>query len=312
MLDTVSFLGETLHRWRVGRSSFLAHVERGARLMNWNLALPDGTVRDVIHWPEISTYEGFPSVRGGNPVLFPFCARSFDSGEIGFWRDADGARRPMPIHGIARQGRFALLRADATGFAATLRPDAAASEAYPFAHEFTVSYRFGPASLVCEFSLKNLDARPIPWSAGHHFYFSAPWEPGRQRADYRLHVPATRRLRQDPRGQLVPAPEFPASDSLARAEWIDTFHLGLSSPAATLAPNEGGRSGAIHLRIGLDNKNPPPPEATVVTWTQNADSPFYCVEPWMGPPNAAETKVGLHHVAPGKTQSFVVEVALAT
>lgn len=313
MLDTVPFLGETLHRWRIGRSTFLAHAERGARLMNWNLALADGSVRDVIHWPEISSFDGFQSIRGGNPILFPFNARSFDRGEIGFWRDAEGVRRPMPMHGFARQGRFELARADATGFAAILRPDEAAREAYPFAHEFTVIYRFAPAALTCEFVLRNLDTRPIPWSAGHHFYFHVPWEPGRTRDDYRLTVPAARRLRQDAQGQLVPGPAaLPRSDTLSNPDWNDTLHLGLASPTALLAPAGGGRSGAVSVTIGMDKKARPPAEAAFVTWSQSPESPFYCVEPWMGPPNAPETGVGLHHVAPGKSQSFVVEVALAT
>ena len=126
MLDTVPFLGETLHRWRVGRSTFLAHTGRGARLMKWNVAHGDGSVRDVIHWPEITTFDGFHSVRGGNPILFPFSARTFDQGDLGFWRADDGVRRPMPMHGFARNGRFTLVRADHSGFAAVLQPDAAA------------------------------------------------------------------------------------------------------------------------------------------------------------------------------------------
>ena len=312
MLDTVPYLGETLHRWRLGSSTFLASPGRGARLMNWNVALADGTVRDVIHWPEISTLAGFQSVRGGNPILFPFNARSFDHGNIHFWRDAEGVRRPMPMHGFARQGRFQLARADASGFAAVLQPDAAAQEAYPYAYEFTVIYRFAPAALTCEFVLRNLDTRPIPWSAGHHFYFTVPWEPGRSRGDYRLTVPATRRLRQDTTGQLVPGPDFPTSDSLARPEWIDTFHLGLTSPVATLAPAGGGKAGAVRVSLDLDKKSPPAPDATFVTWSGAPDAPYFCIEPWMGPPNAPEHKAGLHHVAPGRSQSFVVEVSLAS
>lgn len=312
MLDTVPFLGETLHRWRIGRSTFLAHTGRGARLMNWNLALGDGSVRDVIHWPEVATFDGFHSVRGGNPILFPFSARTFDRGDIHFWRDPEGVRRPMPMHGFARHGRFDLVRADAAGFAAVLRPDAAAREAYPYDYEFTVIYRFSPAALTCEFVLKNLDTRPIPWSAGHHFYFQVPWEPGRGRGDYRLSVPATRRLRQDKQGQLVPGAALAATESLAHPDWIDTLHLGLSSPTAVLAPAGGGRSGAISVTLGVDKKAAPAPDATIVTWSQTPESPFFCIEPWMGPPNAPEHKVGLHLVPPGKSQSFVVEVSLAT
>ena len=310
MLDTVPFLGETLHRWRIGRSTFLASPARGARLMNWNLELADGSVRDVVHWPEITTFEGFQSVRGGNPVLFPFSARSFHAGNIHQWRDTDGTVRPMPMHGFARQGRFELSRADASGFSAVFQPDAVAREAYPFAYEFTVIYRFAASSLTCEFVLKNLDTRPIPWSAGHHFYFTVPWESDRTRADYRIHVPATIRHRQDKTGQLLPGWDLPVTDSLANNEWIDTVHRGLAKPTAILAPTDG-RSGAISVSIGLDKKTPPAPDATFVTWSASPESPFYCVEPWMGPPNSPETGIGLHQVAPGKSQSFVVEVALS-
>ena len=49
-----------------------------------------------------------------------------------------------------------------------------------------------------------------------------------------------------------------------------------------------------------------------MTWSAAPDAPFFCVEPWMGPPNPVETGVGLHLVPPGKSQSFVVEVALAS
>ena len=312
MLDTVPHLGETLHRWRVGRSTFLACPERGARLINWNLALADGSIRDVIHWPEDATLDGIASVHGGNPILFPFSSRCVDRGTPFFWRDHAGVSRPMPMHGLARQGRFTIDRADATGFAATFQPDDTARESYPYNYEFTVIYRFTATALTCEFVLKNLDARPIPWSAGHHFYFTVPWETGRTRADYRLEVPAIRRLHVNKEGQLVPAPDAPAADSLAAPHWFDTVHLGLTSPVATLAPAGGGRSGAIEISLGLDKKRRPTPDDTFVTWSAKPDSPFFCVEPWMGPPNAAANGIQLPHVPVGRSQSFVVEVALAT
>ena len=50
-MEKIPYLGQTLIRWRVGGSTFMALPERGARLMNWNLAMGDGSVRDVIHWP---------------------------------------------------------------------------------------------------------------------------------------------------------------------------------------------------------------------------------------------------------------------
>ncbi|MBC8040070.1 MAG: aldose epimerase, partial [Opitutaceae bacterium] len=52
-MERIPYLGQTIFKWQVGASSFLALPERGARLMNWNVTLGDGSVRDIIYWPEV-------------------------------------------------------------------------------------------------------------------------------------------------------------------------------------------------------------------------------------------------------------------
>ncbi len=308
-MEKVPYLGETLTRWNVGSSTFLALPERGARLMHWHVTLGDGSVRDIIHWPDLENIEDGVKARGGNPILFPFNARTFDQGDIHFWRDPAGVRRPMPMHGIARQGRFKVNRVDDRGFSATFEPDDAAREAYPFDYEFTVVYRFAPLGLTCEFILKNTGDKPLPWSAGHHFYFAVPWEDGKTRGDYQIKLPAAKTLRQDAQGKLQPGPALKPVESLANPALVDTFHLGLKSNTVTVTPVDGAEGGSLTVRNGLESV--PASEATFVTWTLDAQSPFYCIEPWMGPPNAPETKTGLHWVAPGQSQSYVVEVTVA-
>ncbi|MFA6961054.1 MAG: aldose epimerase [Opitutaceae bacterium] len=305
-MEKVSYLGQTLTRWQVGNSTFLALPEKGARLMNWHLALGDSSVRDILYWAEDADFGAFHKVRGGNPILFPFSARTFDAGELGFWRDPAGERRPMPMHGFARQGEFKVTRLDARGFTALLVPDEEAKQAYPFKYEFTVAYRFSELGLACELSLRNLDTQPIPWSAGHHFYFTAPWAEGQSRGDYIIRIPSTRTLRQDPVGKLIPGPVLKAEERLDNPALVDAIHLGLKSNAVSFGPAAG--SGHVTVRNGTSAV--PSPEATFVTWTMTPESPFYCVEPWMGPPNASETKVGLHWVQPGQVQNFVVEIAV--
>lgn len=306
-MEKVPYLGQTLTRWQVGKSTFLALPEKGARLMHWHVGLGDGSERDVLHWPENADFDAFHKVRGGNPILFPFSARTFDAGEQEFWRDPAGVRRPMPMHGFARDGLFKITRLDARGFSAVLVPDAAAHEAYPFNYEFSVAYRFSELGLACELTLRNLDSQPIPWSAGHHFYFSVPWTDGLSRADYAIRIPATRTHRQDGAGKLIPGPTLKAEERLDNPALVDVFHMGLKSNALTFgAP---GGPGQITVRHGTAPV--PPAEATFVTWTSAAPgAPFYCVEPWMGPPNAPETKIGLHWVQPGQAQSFIVEIAV--
>jgi galactose mutarotase-like enzyme len=305
-MEKISFRGHTLTRWRVGNSTFLALPEKGARLMNWHLTLGDGSVRDVVYWPEDADFADFAKVRGGNPILFPFNARVFDRGDIHFWRAADGVRRAMPMHGLARQGDFKLLRADARGFAAEFVPGDEARACYPYDYTFVVTYRFEALGLSCEFSLTNHGSAPLPWSAGHHFYFTLPWHEGTTRSDYLIRLPATKRLRQDATGGLVAGPALQTDETFANPALIDTFHLGLRSNEIVFG--EKGRPGDVVMKVGAEKT--PAPHTTVVTWTFSETVPYYCVEPWMGPPNAPEHRVGLHHVAPGETQSFVVDVSV--
>jgi galactose mutarotase-like enzyme len=306
-METVPYLGTSVTRWEVGSSTFLASPERGARLMHWHVKHGDDSIREVIHWPELKSVDEFVRARGGNPILFPFSGRCFDEGEIQFWRDATGTRRAMPMHGFARQGKFEVTRLDARGFAAQLVPDEASRAAYPYDYEFTVTYRFEPLGLACEFTLRNLDKQPIPWSAGHHFYFAVPWREGIKRGDYAIRIPSTKTYRQDQsNGQLLPGPALQLQESLDNRALIDTFHTGLKTNTIVFGPKTS--PGEVAVKLGTTKV--PPPDATFVTWAADDNVPYYCVEPWMGPANAPAHKLDLHWVAPGQTQNFVVEVQI--
>lgn len=305
-MEKVSYQGQTLTRWRLGNSTFLALPEKGARLMTWNIMLGDGSLREVLYWPENADFSEIAKVRGGNPILFPFSARCFDRGEIAFWRGDDGVRRPMPMHGIARQGEFKVTHLDPLGFTAQHQPDAEARASYPFDYDFTVIYRFEALGLSCEFALTNLGSAPLPWSAGHHFYFTLPWSKGATRKDYIISIPAEVRLKQDATGALVAGPQLQTEESIANPALIDTFHTALRSNEVVFGEKEHG--GDVVVRLGSEKV--PPPDATMVTWTLAEDSPFYCVEPWMGPANAPEHKLGLHYVRPGETQKFFVSISV--
>ncbi len=307
-METINYLGETLRKWTVGSSTFLAHPEKGARLMNWNLAYADGTVRDVIYWPESDRLDNFAAIRGGNPILFPFCGRCFSEGREGFWTDHDGEQRRMPRHGFARNGKFEITNIGDHGFTARLQPDSVAAEAYPYRYEFSVIYRFEAAAFYVELSLANQDKFPIPWSAGHHFYFTLPWREATKRSDYQVRIPADHAFRHAPDGSLVPLAAPERETSLDSPDLIDRIHTGLKKNKAVIEEKTGGNR--IALRFG-DNDTSPDPGLAVVTWTESLESPFYCVEPWMGPPNSPDHNMGLHWVEPGKTSHFLVEVALA-
>jgi len=289
----------------VGSSTFRLAPENGFRLMTWSLRTSAG-IREVLHWPQDPAGRPFPNIRGGNPLLFPFAGRSYDRGVEEAWKAPDGQRRPMPQHAFARQGRFQILEQGEAEIRGRLMPDAAAQEAYPYAYAFEVAYLFKELSLEVTFFLENHGAAPLPWSAGHHFYFNLPWHRGATRADYQLNMEARKGACQGPDGKLVAIHNRETCHDFSDTDLTDRIHWALRHNRVSFGPKGGGED--IHLIIG---KDPVPPASTsIVTWAESESAPYYCVEPWMGPPNAAEHGKGLHWVHPGERGVFAVELSL--
>mgnify|MGYP006284878237 CR=1 FL=1 len=308
-METIDFQGQTLRKWTIGHATYLACPERGARLMNWNVQMADGSVRDVIHWPEDPDYTRFEKIRGGNPILFPFCGRSFDNGDLGRWKDPSGRRLPMPMHGIARQGTFELVDASASGFTAKLLIDTDEQFApYPFHYDFLVTYHFEELALTVDLTLRNRDSQRLPWSAGHHFYFSLPWHDEASRAGYRIDIPAKKAFRHAPDGSLEAVKKFTPETRFDDPELGDRIHCRLKKNEVVFGPLNGEEDITLSINPGADT--PVGPWTSIVTWTENESSPFYCVEPWMSPPNSPANDTGVHYVEPGASETFSVRVRL--
>lgn len=307
-MEKVPYLGQTLLRWQCGPSTFVALPEKGARLMNWHMQLGDGTVRDVIYWPELENADELGTVQGGNGVFFPFTGPCFDEGLPEFWRAADGERRPMPAQSLTRDAAFRLTRLDGRGFAAQLIPDDNTRSAYPYDFEFEVTFRFEAYGLACEFTLRNLDTVPIPWCAGQQYFFTVPWSEHTHSADYVVRIPATKTHLQDlnKTGLLVSGPQLKPVEPLTNPELRGTYHSGLKNNSVVLAEKEGGTD--IHLKFGT--KDVPHPDHTLRIWSEEGKESAICMQALMGPANAPAHKAGLHWVPPGQSQNFLVQVAI--
>ncbi|MEM7672785.1 MAG: aldose epimerase [Verrucomicrobiota bacterium] len=298
--------GESLHRWVKGVSTFWAHPEKGARLMRWDVEMADGSLREVLCWPEKPDWDTVAKIRGGNPILFPFAARTFHKGELGKWKAPSGTILPMAMHGYARQGEFELESAASDGFIARFIPSEEAKEAYPFEYNFYVHYRFFELALEVSLTLENTGNEPIPWSAGHHFYFNLPWHSSLERKHYRIELPKAKAFRQDPGGKLLAEKTFPQTDTFANPDLSDRIHTKLKKPEATFGPAGGEED----IKISWTDSEGNNPWHTLVTWTMDDDAPYYCIEPWMGPPNSPETNKGLHWVKPRESQNYKVRLEL--
>ena len=306
-MKEIEFQGETIMRWDVGASTYLVHPTRGARLMNWHVNLADGSTRDVIYWPNDAQMDNIAKVRGGNPILFPFAARTFHEGKQNYWKSPSGEVLPMPMHGLTRQGTFDLVRCEETGFTASFLPSEEDKKCYPYSYNFSVKYFFRELFFSVDLVLQNLGKEPIPWSAGHHFYFQLPWHAGLSRADYQLHTSAKKAFYQDGEGNLSALKlDTKKPLSFAAPEINDCIQTHLKEDTIEFGPVNGEEN----IRMQIGSSRVPSPWTSLVTWTEHPDSPFYCVEPWMSPPNAPEHEKGLRWVEPGKTDVFSVKVEI--
>ena len=303
-METVDYKGISLHRWSCGPSTFLARPQAGARLMNWNITMSDGSVRDVIYWPEDADLDRFAKVRGGNPLLFPFSGRTFNTGKIGEWKDQKGVVRPMPTHGFARDGDFEIVELHESGFTAKLVPDEIAQAAYPFEYSFTVRYEFSDISLRVYFSLENKGDTPIYGLPG--IIFTSLPGTGIERKDYRYQIPAKNAYTWPGRETASVAKGWDKDLSFGNPANTDRIYTKLTGDSAQFGKWWRRRYRCAYTgdSDGASGYN------AFVVWTEQQDSPFYCVEPWMGPPNAPEHKQGLHAVHAGETSIFGVEVSL--
>jgi len=270
------------------QNKILVSAEHGARILRWTR---DG--REVITWPDDADWSRVLKVRGGNPVLFPFIARHYVDGKNELWRDSAGKIRPMPQHGFARDAKFTVVEDEADN---TLRLRLLDSEKtrtiYPYAFQFDVVVSLLPESrLEVRFETTNRGDQSMPYYAGHHFFLPIPHK---ERADWTLHLPCQSWGHQNPDGSIVHEPAKTGSLHLDDPALIDRFQIQPSDTTITLMNNKSSQ----RLTFDLEHSNTVSWYA-VTTWTEKPESDFYCIEPWLGLPNAIHHGEGLRKLGAG-------------
>jgi galactose mutarotase-like enzyme len=275
--------------------------QAGGRLMTWNVG-----GRPVLHWPASPDWSQAAKIRGGNPLLFPFLGRHFVNGEIGKWRDPDGIVHTLPTHGFARNLPFTCTRdAHGHGLRMTLVDSDATRTGYPFAFRFEAAYRIVDANtLDVELTTSNPGEVALPYYAGHHFYFDLPHA---ARKESSVEFPRTELRHQLPDGSIsepvTGAPHYRLDDPGI----VDRFHCftGPSEHPVRLVMPTLGRSVSFEL-----HQPDSVPWYAVTTWTESDTSDFYCVEPWIGLPDAIHNGRGLRWLAPGKTETAALRLVV--
>jgi galactose mutarotase-like enzyme len=280
--------------------------QAGGRLLSWEI---DG--QQVIRWPDTADWSQPARIRGGNPLLFPFLGRHRVDGQIGRWRDADGVVRDLPMHGFARDLPFTPgleAATDKTGPALrmTLADSDATRTGYPFSFRFEALYRLvDDHTLEVSLTTANTGAAgspALPYYAGHHFYFALPHT---QRAETVLTLPPTEGRYQQADGSISPAVPGQPRYTLDEASIIDCFHVFKGTPDQPVRLDAPGLKRSV--TIDLDRPDSLPWYA-VTTWTEAAESDFYCIEPWLGLPDAIHNGLGLRWLEAGQTETATLRI----
>ena len=268
--------------------------DHGARILRW-----DRAGREIITWPKNADWTKIGKVRGGNPILFPFVARHYVDGKNEFWRDEKGVVRSMPQHGFAKVAKFAVIDSEQTNSLRMRLVDSDETRPlYPFSFQFDVVVSLLPASrLGVRFETTNTGTEPVPYYAGHHFYFAVPHQ---ERADWTLKLECASWGWHLPDGDIMRKEATQDETQLNDPALRDRMQI---DPKGVVALHNG-KTGQ-RLVFELEHAGSVPWYA-VTTWTEFPESDFFCVEPWLGLPNAIHHHAGLRWLAPGATEIATV------
>jgi galactose mutarotase-like enzyme len=271
-----------------GPDRVIVAPEHGARILRW-----EREGREIITWPPAADWSRILKVRGGDPILFPFVARHFVDGKQDLWRDEKGVIRPMTQHGFARDAKFTVIETGDASLRMRLTDSEATRAAYPFSFQFDVVVTLHAQSrLEVSFETTNLGEEPLPYYAGHHFYLAIPHG---KRADWALHLPCDSWGRQNSDGSIRREEATARNLHLDDPGLIDRFQIGPLEGEVTLSNAQTKQRLVFELDQGIR-------WYAVTTWAESPDSNFYCIEPWLGLPNAIHHGEGLRHVVPGLTE----------
>lgn len=237
-------------------------------------------------------------IPGGWPFLFPICGRLERGGQAGQYL-YDGRIRKMPSHGFGPRVPWTAIESGRDDeLVLQLTDTDATRDMYPFRFEVRLTYRAEKNALVCEQSYANRGDAPMPYYAGFHPYFLTP-APGAGKEAVALDYKPLRAFRYNERftdlAEEVPPPAVPVG---AHADAVLEQRLTMVGADRELKLAIPGGP-AIHMTADIF------PYVQLYTMT---DKSFFCVEPWMGFPNALNTVAGARWLKPGQSERGVMKV----
>lgn len=242
---------------------------------------------------------------GGWPICFPVCARLARQGKRGVYL-YDHTYYHLDIHGFAWQLPWSVSDAGADYLIMTLEDTADTRACYPFAFQLRFHYTISDNLLTCRFEFTNHDHKAMPYYAGFHPYFLTPPAGSGKEAVILDYQPTKQIIYNDDLTDIIREQSpFSLPSSITNPEINEKLTVVGDDKLARLQLSERE---TLLLEVTGDKDPDLFPYMQLYTIP---DQPFFCVEPWMGFPNALNSVSGARRLAPGDSDTGTLRLRLA-
>ena len=264
---------------------------------------------------------------GKGPFLWPATGRNFppdlaerrQAGEVfdaGAYEHA-GERRPMPIHGFARELPWSLAGSGADGSRAraklSLRDSPETRRMYPFGFLCTVEYVVADGALEMRYVVGAAadNNEPMFFSIGNHITFLAPLVEGSDPLEMVLVSPSSLEiLKTDygiPTGETRP---LSYADGISLGDYPPLAATSLTGYPEGQDPYiEYWDPAGLTLRISHQASQVPGPPVILFNVWGDVGNGFFSPEPWIGLQNSLVQRQGLIYLDPGEDFQWSVRVS---
>lgn len=255
--------------------------------------------KELLYLHDFFWENSWSDLPGGWPFLFPVCARLERNGNPGKYL-YDGHLYELPIHGFSWCMPWDVLAANDQTLILSLQNNHQTQILYPFSFKVTLSYRMEKNRLICEQCYENTGDEPLPYYAGFHPYFLTPFDEEKSKVLLEYH-PSRRFIYNDRMTDLTgEQPVFKTPTSITNPEINEQLTQIAGNKKIRLIYPE--TFDLVMEARGIEDAN----LFSYIQLYTMPEKPFFCVEPWMGFPNAMNSVSGVRWLNPGQSEKGIL------
>lgn len=276
--------------------------ERGGYVSSLIMPFQSGP-RETLFLYDYARDEIIDNLPGGIPFVFPICARISRDGIEGVYL-YDGEQYQLNIHGFSWFEKWDVLSVTENSIELVLKSNSNTLISYPFEFEIILKFIIENGKLECHQIYKNTDKeKAMPYYAGFHPYFLTPkLNEGKENMALNFH--STRRLKYNATLTDIVGEQFIIKTpvKITDPEINEQLSILSDDKCVTLTYPNGE---AIKINAyGIDDFN----MFSYLQLYNIPEKPFFCIEHWMGFPNAMNSVDGVRWLKAGESEEGVYQI----